>query len=66
MGEVYLVDFGLSRWRDGKVYDFSPDYSYLGDLLLYILYSSYKKPTGQKRSAWYNELPLTAEQKSFD
>lgn len=64
-GAVYLVDFGLSRWRDGKEYEFSSDYSYLGDFLLYILYSSYEKPIGQKRSAWYNELPLTAEQKLF-
>lgn len=47
-GEVYLVDFGLSRWRDGKEYEFCLDYSFLGDFLLYLLYSSYQKPIGQK------------------
>ncbi|HEY5586649.1 MAG TPA: protein kinase family protein [Ruminiclostridium sp.] len=64
-GEVYLVDFGLSRWRDGKLYEFNLDYSFLGDFLLYLLYSSYEKPLGKKKSAWYNELPLTEQQQLF-
>jgi len=64
-GEVYLVDFGLSRWRDGKLYEFDLDYSFLGDCLLYLLYSSYEKPSGKKKSAWYNELSLTEEQILF-
>ncbi len=62
--EVYLVDFGLSRWVDNKRYTKDIDFSYLGDFLLYLLYSSYIKTYRAKRP-WYEELSLTSGEKLF-
>jgi serine/threonine-protein kinase len=64
-GQVYLIDFGLARWADNAKYPLSLDYSYLGDLLLYLLYSSYEKKRGRGRLPWYNELPLDDGRKLF-
>jgi serine/threonine-protein kinase len=61
---VSLVDFGLARWEDNKRYTRDIDFSFFGDLLLYHLYSSYKK-TGHKSRPWYEELLLSANQKMF-
>jgi serine/threonine-protein kinase len=63
--EVFLVDFGLARWVDKDKYPYDLDFSYLGDFLLYILYSSFKKTGGTVKSSWYEELQLTYEQKIF-
>lgn len=60
-GEVSLIDFGLSRWADGDRYHYDQDFSYLGDLLLYLHYSSFEKKTRESQP-WYMELNLTDEQ----
>ncbi|MGL5353315.1 MAG: protein kinase family protein [Clostridium sp.] len=63
--EVYLIDFGLARWHDDIIYPFDIDFSYLGDFLLYILYSSFKSKKKISRKPWYVELTLTNDQKVF-
>jgi serine/threonine-protein kinase len=63
--EVYLIDFGLARWADPGKYPFSLDYSFLGDTLLYLLYSSYEAPAKRKKAPWYEELTLTDGQRCF-
>jgi serine/threonine-protein kinase len=62
--KVSLVDFGLARWEDNKRYTRDIDFSYLGDLLLYLLYSSFKK-TKRNSRPWYEELLLPDDQKMF-
>lgn len=62
---ISLVDFGLARWIDGKQYKCDTDFSYLGDLLLYLLYSSFEKPKNYKKQTWYEELRITCNQKLF-
>ncbi|MEQ8197399.1 MAG: protein kinase family protein [Clostridiaceae bacterium] len=62
--EVYLIDFGLARFADEDKYRYDLDYSYLGDLLLYLIYSSFEKK-GRKNLPWYEELTLKDSQKIF-
>lgn len=62
--EVYLIDFGLARFADNNFYRHDLDYSYLGDLLLYIIYSSFQKKDS-RRLPWHEELPLKESQKVF-
>jgi serine/threonine-protein kinase len=67
-GRVYLLDFGLARFADGAKYRFDQDFSYLGDLLLYLIYSAYDKSAGKKtgphkKLPWYEELTLEPAQK---
>lgn len=64
-GEVYLIDFGLARWADDSQYFYGLDYSYIGDFLLYLLYSSFEAKSKEKNLPWYKELPLSDEQKLF-
>lgn len=61
---VYLVDFGLARFADSDRYRYDLDYSYLGDLLLYLIYSSFEKQ-GRKKLPWYEELSMEEGQKTF-
>lgn len=63
--EVYLIDFGLARWADNNQYPYNLDFSYLGDFLLYLLYSSFQIKEKHKKLPWYKELLLTFEQKVF-
>jgi len=63
--EVYLVDFGLARWSNSDQYPYDLDFSYLGDFLLYLLYSSFETTKNNKNLPWFEELDLTLEQKSF-
>lgn len=63
-GIVFLVDFGLARREDNKHYTRDIDFSYFGDFLLYLLYSSFKKEKHQSRP-WYEELLLTSDQQMF-
>lgn len=63
--EVYLIDFGLARWADNNKYPYNLDFSYLGDFLLYLLYSSYEGKENHKKLPWYEELTLTIKQKLF-
>jgi len=68
-GKVYLIDFGLARWGDNKKYFFDLDYSFLGDFLLYLLYSASetkdKKTPRYKNVPWYDELNISNDQKLF-
>lgn len=61
---VALLDFGLARFSHEKEYPLDIDFSYLGDFLLYLIYSSYTKKSSGSR-AWYNELPLSSRQQLF-
>jgi serine/threonine protein kinase len=63
--EVYIIDFGLARWADNNKYPYDLDFSYLGDFLLYLLYSSFETKEKNKRSPWYKELTLTRKQTLF-
>jgi len=62
--QISLIDFGLARWEDNQNYSRQVDFSYLGDLLLYLLYSSYKEDRHSNRP-WYEELELSISQKLF-
>ena len=60
---VSLVDFGLARYANADTFPFSLDYSCFGNLLLYLLYSSY---CGKGNSgAWHQELPLSEEKRQY-
>ena len=61
---VSLVDFGLARFIDDKVYTRDIDFSYLGDLLLYLLYSSIEVKE-DKKIPWYDELMISNNEKLF-
>lgn len=61
---VFLIDFGLARKVDNN-YSYVLDYSYLGDFLLYLIYSSYEIKQNYKNNPWYEELVLTSGQKLF-
>jgi serine/threonine-protein kinase len=61
---VYLVDFGLARFADGKKYRFSDDFSGIGHLLLHLYYSSFTKKS-RKSKPWYEELELTVSELKF-
>jgi serine/threonine protein kinase len=63
--EVYLIDFGLARWADNNKYPYDLDFSYLGDFLLYLLYSSFEAKENNKKLPWYEELTITNKQKLF-
>lgn len=63
-GKVSLIDFGLARWVNKREYQFDQDFSYLGDLLLYLHYSSYTTKSKKERP-WYEELNLKKEQIHF-
>ena len=62
--DVYLIDFGLARFADNNIYKYDLDYSYFGDLLLYLIYSSFPKE-GIKRLPWHEELLMKESQKLF-
>ncbi len=61
--KVYLVDFGLSRWIDEKN-TADIDFSFLGDFLLHLYYTSYKDETA-KPKPWYEELELSDSEMVF-
>ncbi len=61
-GNVNLIDFGLARFADESIYPYNLDYSYFGDLLLYLLYSSFETDNYRRMIPWYEELPISPEQ----
>jgi len=63
--KVYLIDFGLARCADNNKYPYDLDFSYLGDFLLYLLYSSFETKEKHKKLPWYEELTLRSKQKVF-
>lgn len=64
-GNVYLIDFGLARFANDNEYKYDLDYSYLGDLFLYLLYSSFQRNGNKRNLPWHKELPLTDKEKIF-
>lgn len=61
---IYLVDFGSARWIDNKKYKADIDFSYFGDLLIHLYYTSFTdKP--YKDKAWYEELALNSKELAF-
>lgn len=62
---ISLVDFGLARFVDFEQYKPDIDFSYLGDFLLYLLYSSFDKQKSGHKLPWYEELTISAGQKQF-
>lgn len=63
-GRIALVDFGLARFSTQKEYPLDSDFSYLGDFLLYLIYSSYSG-SFSKKCPWYDELSLPGKQILF-
>jgi serine/threonine-protein kinase len=61
---VSLVDFGLARREDHRRYTRDIDFAFLGDFLLYLLYSTDKKEKYKNRP-WYQELSLSPAQQVF-
>ncbi len=61
-GRLSLVDFGLARFADDGDCRYCQDYSYMGDVLLYLLYSSFQIEKGKRSMPWYIELPLPESQ----
>ncbi|MCG9967316.1 protein kinase [Pelotomaculum terephthalicicum JT] len=62
--KVSLIDFGLARWIDEKRYTVDVDFSYLGDFLLHLYYTSFE-PKDNKKKAWYEELDLQQKEILF-
>ncbi|HWQ30782.1 MAG TPA: protein kinase [Negativicutes bacterium] len=61
---VYLVDFGSAGWIDNVRYKADMDFSYFGDLLLHLYYTSFSdKP--RKSRPWYEELDLSTGELYF-
>ena len=63
-GRVSLVDFGLARWVDERTYRPDIDFSYLGDFLLHLHYTSYTAKS-KKKKPWHEELDLRKEEMLF-
>ncbi|MCQ4637626.1 protein kinase [Anaerovorax odorimutans] len=64
-GKISLVDFGLARFADQDRYRLDSDFSYLGDFLLYLLYSNSPTNKFRRHRPWYDELPLSDGQMEF-
>lgn len=62
-GHVYLVDFGLARLINEERYSVDVDFSYLGDFLLHLYYTSYE--IKGKSRPWYEELSLNNAEMMF-
>lgn len=61
---IYLVDFGLARWIDNKKFKPEIDFSYLGNFLLHLYYTSFTdKP--KKSRPWYEKLKLSNKELVF-
>ena len=63
--EIFLIDFGLAREYEEGIYSFDMDFSYLGDLFLYLLYSSFDIINKNEKKSWYDELHLKNNQILF-
>ncbi len=63
-GKVYLLDFGLARWINDERYTIDEDFSYLGDFLLHLYYTSFEI-ANKKSKPWYDELNLYKEELMF-
>lgn len=59
--ELSLIDFGLARIMDETTYSKEEDYWYLGDFLIHLYYTTYRKTNIIERP-WFKELELTPEE----
>lgn len=62
--KVYLVDFGLARWINNDRYTVDVDFSYFGDFLLHLYYTSFEIKD-KKKKPWYQELELPQDELVF-
>jgi serine/threonine-protein kinase len=62
--ELSLIDFGLARIMDNDYHTRELDYWYIGDLLIHLYYTTYKKVSRINRP-WFKELDLKPEEKVF-
>lgn len=62
---ISLIDFGLARTISDNNINYNIDFSYFGDFLLYLIYSSFKPQKAFKKIPWYNELPIDNNKKLF-
>jgi serine/threonine-protein kinase len=62
--DIYLVDFGSARWIDNKRYKADIDYSYLGDFLIHLYYTSLIDVSKEDKP-WYEELVLSPKELIF-
>lgn len=61
---ICLVDFGSARWIDNEKYKADIDFSYFGDFLIHLYYTSFTdKP--KKNKSWYEELVLSSGELAF-
>ncbi|MHC1683587.1 MAG: protein kinase family protein [Clostridiaceae bacterium] len=63
-GQIYLVDFGLARYINEEKYTIDVDFSYIGDFLLHLYYTSFDSKEKKERP-WYEELTLEDEEMLF-
>lgn len=61
---IYLVDFGSARWIDNKKYKEDIDFSYFGDFLIHLYYTSFTDEP-KKSKPWYEELVLNSKELIF-
>jgi serine/threonine protein kinase len=57
--ELALIDFGLARNIDYVKYVKEMDYWYIGDFLLYLYYSTYRRKANTPERPWFEELSLS-------
>jgi len=60
--KINFIDFGSSRYARENKNDYIWDYLYLGDLLLFFLYSNYN---GNSKGTWTEQLGLNLSQITF-
>jgi len=64
--QLKLIDFGLAKiWRKGEESLLADDFFGIGQILLFLFYSSYEPKHKQKEKSWEEELPLTSETKKL-
>lgn len=61
---LVLIDFGLARFIDDEKYNKDMDYWFMGDFLIFLYYSSFKK-SGLPEKPWFEELDLDSNEKLF-
>ncbi len=64
-GDVYLIDFGLSRWHDYENCDYDMDFSFIATILITLLGTRLSEDKRKSELEWEEMLGLTKEQKDF-
>ena len=60
-GELSLIDFGLARKIDNTSHTIEEDFWYIGDFLIHLYYTTYRKASILERP-WFKELELLPEE----